>query len=361
MLKSVKIADRTLDVPIVQGGMGVGISLSGLAGAVAAQGGMGVISAAHPGYNYPGFWQESTAINRQAIIDHVKKAKQTANGKGMVAVNIMVAGREYDNMVQAAIDAGADAIISGAGLPLSLPRLAQGADILLAPIVSSGKAIRLITSAWDRRHKTAPDFVVVEGSQAGGHLGFKKEDLLSDSCETLEEILPQVQKELQPCREKYGKKIPVFVGGGVFTGADIAHFINLGADGVQIGTRFIATEECDADIRFKQAVVDCKKEDIAIVQSPTGFPGRAVMNDFMKAVKRRGNISVQNCLACLTPCKPQDTPYCISRALIQAAKGNIEKGLVFVGSNAWRITEITTVKQLMDELITDADKALQES
>ena len=360
MLKSVKISGRTLTVPIIQGGMGVGISLSGLAGAVAKQGGMGVISAAHPGYNYPNFMTDATNVNRQAIIDHVKKAKETACGNGMVAVNIMVAAREYDKMVAAAIDAGADAIISGAGLPMALPALTHGKDILLAPIVSSGKAARLIASAWDRRHGTVPDFVVVEGCLAGGHLGFRKEDLLAGSCETLEQILPAVQKELQSFREKYGKEIPVFVAGGIFTGRDIAHFISLGADGVQMGTRFIATEECDADIRFKQAVVDCKKEDIAIVQSPTGFPGRAVMNRFMQKVKRRGNISVQKCLECLTPCKPQDTPYCISQALIQAARGNVDNGLVFVGENAWKITEITTVKRLMDELVADANRTLQE-
>lgn len=360
MLKSIKLGSRILEVPVIQGGMGVGVSLANLAGNVMKQGGMGVISAAHPGYAEPDFRNSPEEANRRAVIRQVKKAKEISQGRGLVGVNLMVAAKDYAGMVKAIASSGADAIISGAGLPLNLPKLTEGADVLLAPVVSSGKAIKLIAATWDRRYNTAPDFVVIEGSEAGGHLGFKREDLLSGSCETLEEILPQVQTELRIYRDKYGKEIPVFVAGGIFTGDDIAKFIKLGADGVQIGTRFIATEECDADMAFKQAVIDARKEDIAIVQSPTGFPGRAVLNGFMQKVKQRGNISIQKCLSCLTPCTPQDTPYCISEALIQAVKGNVDNGLVFVGSNAWRINEITTVEKLMKELVTDADAALGE-
>ena len=361
MLKSVDLGGKCLEIPIIQGGMGVGISLSRLAGNVAKNGGMGVISAAHPGYREADFYADPCGANRRAIVDEVKKAKEISGGRGLVAVNLMTAAKDYDEMAKAIVKSGADAIISGAGLPLNLPKLTKGADILLAPIVSSGKAARLIASAWDRRHGTAPDFIIIEGCEAGGHLGFKREDLLENSCEKLEDILPRVQKEIQPYREKYNKKIPVFVAGGIYDGKDIAKFIQLGADGVQMGTRFIATEECDADTAFKQAVVDAKKEDIAIVQSPAGFPGRAVMNDFMKKVKERGNISISKCLDCLTPCTPQDTPYCISQALIQAAKGNIGSGLVFVGSNAWRVNEITTVEKLMNTLVSQTCTALKEN
>lgn len=359
-LRSVKIQDKILSVPIIQGGMGVGVSLSGLAGNVMKQGGMGVISAAHPGYRKDNFRKDSQSANYEAIIEEVNKARAIADGKGIMGINIMVASKDYELFVKAAVDAKVDAIISGAGLPVQLPGLVEDESILLAPIVSSGKAMKLVARMWDRRYNRVPDFVVIEGSEAGGHLGFKKEDLLADSCEALEDILKEVLEELAPFKEKYNKEIPVFVAGGIYTGADIAKFIKLGADGVQMGTRFIATEECDADIKFKQAIVNCQKEDIAIVQSPTGFPGRGILNDFMKQTKERGNISISHCLNCLTPCKPSDTPYCISEALIQSVKGNLNRGLIFVGSNAYRIDKIVSVADLMNELINEANKALED-
>ncbi|MBQ8603353.1 MAG: nitronate monooxygenase [Oscillospiraceae bacterium] len=360
MLKSVQIKNRTLEIPVIQGGMGVGVSLSGLAGNVMKNGGMGVISAAHPGYRHPDFRKNPLRANCRAIVEEVKKAREISQGRGLVGVNIMVAARDYKELVQATVAAGADAIISGAGLPLSLPEYTHGADILLAPVVSSGKAARLISVTWDKRYSTVPDFVIIEGCMAGGHLGFKKEDLATGSCQTLEEILPQVQQALQPYREKYSKNIPVFVAGGIYDGADVAHFIRLGADGVQMGTRFIATEECDAHPAFKQALVTATAENIAIVQSPAGFPGRAVVNKFINDTKQRGNIAVQRCLACLTPCTPGNTPYCITDALIQTVSGNIDNGLVFTGTNGARIDGITTVRSLMTELIAEAEKALQE-
>lgn len=359
MLKSVQLGNKELKIPIIQGGMGVGVSLSNLAGNVMKQDCMGVISAAHPGYRKETFRKDSMQANCDAILEEVQKARAISEGKGLLGVNIMVASKDYAHYVKAAIKAKVDAIISGAGLPLELPALAEGSKVLLAPIVSSGKAMKLIAKMWDRRHNATPDFVVVEGSEAGGHLGFKKDDLENGSCESLEIILQDVQNELHPYREKYGKSIPVFVAGGIFTGEDIAKYINLGADGVQIGTRFIATEECDADIEFKNAVINAKKEDIEIVQSPTGFPGRGIMNDFMRRNKERGNVCIKNCLNCMIPCTPTDTPYCISEALIQSAQGNLNNGLIFVGSNAWRIDKMTTVKTLIDELVQQANQALE--
>lgn len=360
MLKSVKLKDKVLAVPIIQGGMGVGVSLSGLAGSVMKQGGMGVISAAHPGYRKETFRKDSKRANCDAIFEEVKKARAIADEKGLLGINIMVASKDYETYIKAAVDAKVDAIISGAGLPVNLPEFVNDENILLAPIVSSGKAMKLILRMWDRRYHRIPDFVVVEGSEAGGHLGFKKEDLMENTCKSLEDIFKEVKQELVSFCEKYEKEVPVFVAGGIYTGDDIAKFIKLGASGVQMGTRFIATEECDANIKFKEAIVNCKKEDIAIVQSPTGFPGRGILNEFMVKTKERGNICVKSCLNCLTPCKPADTPYCISEALIQSVKGNLNRGLIFVGSNAYRIDKIVKVAKLMNELISVANKALED-
>lgn len=361
MIKELKIKDKVLSFPLIQGGMGVGVSLSNLAGAVMSEGCMGVISAAHPGYRKDYFRTESLKANCEAIMEEVKKAKDIACGKGLLGINIMAASKDYVEYVKAAVMAKVDAIISGAGLPLDLPKYVDDESILLAPIVSSGKAARLICKVWDKRHQAAPDFVVIEGSEAGGHLGFKKEDLIDDTCESIEKIYEDVKAELKPYQEKYEKDIPVFVAGGIFTGEDIAHYLQLGADGVQMGTRFIATNECDADIAFKQAVVDASEDTIEIVQSPTGFPGRGIMNDFMRKNKERGNITIRKCLNCLTPCTPEDTPYCISEALIQSAKGNINNGLVFVGSNASRVDKIVSVKELIDELKASTYKTLGET
>jgi Dioxygenases related to 2-nitropropane dioxygenase len=359
MIKEIRIKEKVLSFPLIQGGMGVGVSLSNLAGAVMKEGCMGVISAAHPGYKKDNFRTNMVKANCDAIDEEVKKARDIAGDNGLLGVNIMVAMKDYIDYVKAAVKAKVDAIISGAGLPLDLPKHVEDSNILLAPIVSSGKAIQLICKVWDKRYNVVPDFVVIEGSEAGGHLGFKKEDLIDNNCEPLDKIYLDVKEELKVYQEKYEKDIPVFVAGGIYDGKDIAHFLKLGADGVQMGTRFIATKECDADIKFKEAVVNSTLDSIEIVQSPTGFPGRGIMNSFMKMNKERGNISIKKCLNCLAPCTPLDTPYCITEALIQAVKGNIEKGLVFVGSNAYRIKEIVTVKELIDELKASTSKCLE--
>lgn len=358
MINEVIMKDKKLSFPLIQGGMGVGVSLSGLAGAVMREGCMGVISAAHPGYRKKNFRTDSVSANCQAITEEIEKARKIANNQGLLGINIMVAMKDYISYVKTAVKEKVDAIISGAGLPLDLPNHVKDPNILLAPIVSSGKAIQLICKVWDRRYQVIPDFVVVEGAEAGGHLGFKREDLLENKCETLENIYLDVKAQLKPYQEKYEKDIPVFVAGGIFNGKDIAKYLKLGADGVQMGTRFIATEECDADIAFKEAIIATTKETIQIIKSPTGFPGRGIMNTFMKQNQERGNISIRNCLNCLTPCTSSNTPYCITEALIQAVKGNTQRGLVFAGSNAYRIDKIVTVKELIDELKTSTKEMM---
>ena len=353
----IQIQDRIMKLPIIQGGMGVGISLSSLAGHVAKCGAMGVISAAHPGYNYEGFRKNPVAINCQAIKDHIQRAKEIAKGNGLIGVNIMVASRDYEKFVKASVDGGCDAIISGAGLPLDLPKWAKG-KTLLAPIVSSGKAARLIARVWDKRYQYTPDFVVIEGSEAGGHLGFKKEDLLAHTCQTLTEILSDVKKELKVWEEKYKKTIPVFVAGGIDSGKKIAELVKQGAAGVQIATPFIATYECDAAQEFKDMVIQCTEDDIELVTSPAGMPGRAIVNDFVKKTRQTGNICMKKCLECMIPCTPENTPYCISEALIQSVKGNVQNGLIFVGSQAARIHDMKHVEEVIQEYMEEMEEYL---
>ena len=349
-MKSVCIGDMKLEVPIIHGGMGVGISLGNLAGHVAKNGGMGVISTAHPGYRAEDFEKNPTEVNKRELAKEIQKAKEIAKGKGMVAINAMVAITDYAQMVEVAIKNKIDAIISGAGLPMNLPGFVKGTKVKIAPIVSSGKAARLICKTWDRRYHVAPDFVVIEGSEAGGHLGFHKEDVLNKTTAKLADIFKEVKETLQPFVEKYQKEIPIFVAGGVYDADDIKQFMDLGADGVQMATRFICTEECDADIKYKEAFINAKKEDIEIVKSPVGMPGRAIMTKLTERLKNDERIPVKRCYNCLVPCDVKTTPYCISSALINAAKGNLDEGLVFSGSNGYRNDKIVTVKELMDEL-----------
>lgn len=350
MRNRVALGSHILEVPIIQGGMGVGVSLSGLAGAVMKEGAMGVISAAHPGYRKENFWEDSLRANCEALHEEVAKAKAIAQGKGICGVNVMVASRDYETYVKAAIDAGADAIISGAGMPMNLPSIEGSEKVLLAPIVSSARAARLLLKSWDRHYHRCPDFIVIEGSDAGGHLGFRKEDLDANQAESLDVILSGVLCELVPYEERYGHPIPVFVAGGIYTKEDIEHYQKLGAAGVQMATRFIATYECDAHENFKQKILEARKEDIQLVKSPAGLPGRAILTTFMrKSAAMR--IPSSHCILCMKPCTPATTPYCISEALIAAVQGNVEQGLVFAGSNAWRIDRMMSVHELIEELM----------
>ena len=346
-MKKVNIGEYTLEIPLIQGGMGVGVSLGNLAGHVALCGGMGMISTAQIGFKEPDFKTNVKQANKRAIVKEIKKAKEIAKGHGMVGVNIMVALRDYKEHVLTAIQAGADCIISGAGLPLTLPGLITHTKTKIAPIVSSGKAAKLILRSWDRKfHKTA-DFIVIEGVKAGGHLGFKKEDVKNHTAQPLLEILADVKKEVTAYREKYQKYIPIFVAGGIFTHEDIVEAINAGADGVQMGTRFIGTKECDASEAYKQAFVNCRKEDIVIVDSPVGLPGRAMNNAFVK----KGHHPISECFACIKSCHMTNAPYCITEALINAVKGDLDHGLIFTGSNGYRIENIVSVKELITELM----------
>jgi NAD(P)H-dependent flavin oxidoreductase YrpB (nitropropane dioxygenase family) len=353
-LPSLKIGDIIARLPIIQGGMGVGVSGSKLAGAVAKAGGVGIISAVQIGYREPDFETNTLEANIRAMKSELKAARETSPD-GIIGVNLMVAITHYDEMVKACIEGGADIIISGAGLPMNLPKLVEGSNIKIAPIVSSGKAATLIIKNWTKKYSRLPDLVVVEGPEAGGHLGFKREELDEDTKRPLEDIVKEVIEAVAVFEEEHGKKIPVIAAGGVYTGEDIARFIKMGAAGVQMGTRFVATDECDADPKYKQAYLDAKKEDIQIIISPVGMPGRAIRNKLIKSVEG-GRIPPKRCYDCIKKCNPKDTPYCISKALIDAVEGNVDEGLVFVGSNACRLEKIVSVAELMNELVSEAEK-----
>ncbi|MCI5637322.1 MAG: nitronate monooxygenase [Sarcina ventriculi] len=346
-IKPLVIGNLVAKLPIVQGGMGVGVSLSNLAGAVAAAGGIGVISSAQIGFLEEDFLTNTVEANIRALKKHIKIAKEKAKG-GIIGVNIMVALTNYNKYVEAAIEGGADIIISGAGMPTSLPKIAKDSNVKLAPIISSLKGAKVLLKLWDRHNNVTPDMLVIESPKAGGHLGFSK-DKLEDDIKNFDNTIPEILNEVKIYEEKYNKKIPVVVAGGVFDGFDIAKYLKLGASGVQMATRFVGTFECDASDEYKNSYINCQEEDIAIVSSPVGMPGRAILNKFAKTSKT-GKIPVTYCYNCLTPCNPKDTPYCISKALINAVQGNLDEGLLFCGSNAYKVNKLVSVQELMNEL-----------
>ena len=348
-----KLGNRELALPLIQGGMGVGVSMGGLAGAVAAQGAMGTLSTAGAGWNEPDFAAHPQQANLRALRREVQRAKRLAAGAGLVAVNAMVATRQYADSVRTALEAGADAIVSGAGLPLELPALAEGFEALLSPIVSGPRAAQLICRTWAKRYGRVPDFVVLEGCQAGGHLGFEEADLLSGRCAPLSRLIPEVLAALRPFEEKFGRAIPLFCAGGVATGAEMARCTRLGAAGAQLATRFIATEECDAGQGYKDVLLAARPEDLRIIHSPVGMPGRAVNSPLVQRLAAGMRQPPAHCSGCIKSCRPAETPFCITHALIEAVKGNWEEGLFFSGSRVDLVDRMRTVPDLIDELMKE--------
>lgn len=347
-INPLKIGDLIAKIPIIQGGMGVGVSLSNLAGNVAKHGAIGVISAAHPGYLEEDFETNTLSANIRGLTKHIKRAKELSSN-GIIGVNVMVAMNNYIQHVKTAIEAGADLIISGAGLPLNLPEITKGSSIKIAPIVSSSKAARIVLTYWKKHFNRTADAVIVEGPLAGGHLGFKK-DKIDDETNSFDKNVQSVIEEVKSFEAEFNKPIPVVVAGGVFTHEDMIKYLNIGASGVQVATQFVATHECDAHINFKNAFVNCKKEDIELTISPVGMPGRAIKNKLTETLKTQ-KVKITKCYNCLIPCNPASTPYCISSALIKAVKGDVENGLVFCGANAYRINKISSVEEILNMLM----------
>jgi NAD(P)H-dependent flavin oxidoreductase YrpB (nitropropane dioxygenase family) len=351
IMKPLKIGDMIARLPIVQGGMGVGISLSGLASAVANAGGIGVISSAGLGVIYRSYSNDYNTASIHGMREELRKARQAT--KGIIGVNVMVALSNFADMVRTSIEEGADIIFSGAGLPLNLPSFRPaGSKTKLAPIVSSGRAAKLLCNKWKEQYDVLPDAIVVEGPKAGGHLGYKAAQI-TDPAFSLEAIVPEVVAEVRKFEEQYGVEIPVIAGGGVYTGEDIHKILSLGASGVQMGTRFVVTEECDADPAFKQTYIDATEQDVEIIQSPVGMPGRAIHNSFLDRVKQ-GLTKPKACpFNCIKTCNVVDSPYCIMLALYNAYRGKMDQGYAFAGSNAWRSAKIMSVQALMDELSSE--------
>ena len=283
--QGLKIGKKYTKLPLIQGGMGIGISLGGLAGAVAAEGGAGVISAAQIGFREPDFDEEPLTANLRAIHKEVEKARALSK-EGVIGMNIMTAMNGYESYVREAVKAGVDFIVSGAGLPVDLPAYTEGIDTAIAPIVSTEKSASVILKYWDKKYKKIPDLLIVEGPKAGGHLGFTKEQLEFFTENKYKEEIGAILRLVKTYEEKYGEKIPVILAGGIDSREKAEEAFSIGADGIQVATRFVTTKECDAASEYKEAYVKAKKEDICIVKSPVGMPGRAIHNAFLEKVER---------------------------------------------------------------------------
>ncbi len=356
-MPALRIGDMEVEIPIVQGGMGVGISLSNLTSAVANAGGIGVIATPGIGQFESDYHTNPREANKRALQNEIRKAKAKTKAGGIIGVNAMVALSNFDDLVQCSVDEGVNMLFLGAGLPLGLPetlpldRLGELAT-KFAPIVSSARAAKIVFRAWQKRYNYAPDAVVVEGPLAGGHLGFRK-DQIDNPDFALEKILPEVITVVKPYEEQFNKSIPVLAAGGIYTGADIHRFMELGAQGVQMSTRFVATYECDASMEFKEAYLHCKKEDIVIIDSPVGLPGRAIRGKFLERISSGVKETFKCPWKCLKSCDFKNVPYCIALALTNAKKGKLEGGFAFAGANAYRVDKIISVKELIEMLVEE--------
>jgi NAD(P)H-dependent flavin oxidoreductase YrpB (nitropropane dioxygenase family) len=350
-MKGIKIGNLAIAVPIIQGGMGVGISLSGLASAVANEGGVGVISSAGLGLLYRDFSENFLEASIHGLREEIRKAKEKT--RGIIGVNVMVAMTNFADMIKTSIAEKVDIIIAGAGLPLDLPSFLKKESLTkLIPIVSSARAAKIICDKWKSNYDYLPDAVIVEGPKAGGHLGFKEEQINNKDF-TLERLVPEIVTELKSFEERYNQPIPLIAAGGIYTGEDIHNIMKLGATGVQMGTRFVTTDECDASAAFKQAYINADEKDIEIIKSPVGMPGRAILSSFIKKV-RDGKRQPKRCpFKCIKTCDITKSPYCIIIALINALKGNFESGYAFAGANAFKATKISSVKEIFQALIKE--------
>lgn len=348
-MNGIRIGNKESKYPIIQGGMGVGVSLHRLAGTVSREGGIGVISTADIGYQEADFATRPAEANLRAIGQEIRMAREIAGEDKILAVNIMSVSTHYKDIVLECVKNHIDLIISGAGIPKELPEYVAGSDTKIAPIVSSSRYCQLIVKHWIKKYQYIPDMIIVEGPEAGGHLGFKAEELQEDKKPHLEEIIAEVVAYIREIETEYHTSIPVIAAGGIWDSNDIHKFLKLGASGVQMATRFVTTYECDASEEFKNAYLQARPEDIAIVKSPVGMPGRAIYNDFIRQTEQSRD-KIDHCYQCIKTCRPATTPYCITKALINAVKGKPEHALIFCGSNVSKADKILSVHDLIQEL-----------
>lgn len=355
-MKVLRIGDLELKLPIIQGGMGIGISMSRLAAAVANEGGVGVIAAVGIGMFEKDYAKDFIDANIRALKREIQAAREKTSG--VIGVNIMVALTNFSDMVKTAVSEKVDIIFSGAGLPMNLPEfLTKGSKTKLVPIVSSGRAAEILCKKWKQLYDYLPDAFVVEGPKAGGHLGFKREQLDNPDF-ALEKLVPDVVSHVKPFEEQYNVNIPVIAAGGIYTGSDIKNIMDLGASGVQMGTRFVTTNECDASEAFKQTYINSTENDMQIIQSPVGMPGRAINNEFIQKINRGEKKPVKCPYKCLKTCDFEKTPYCIFAALMSAMKGNFNGGYAFAGSNAYMSTKIISVKETFETILQEFKEAV---
>jgi len=351
-IPSLKIGDLEINPPIIQGGMGVRVSGSSLASAVANEGCAGVIASVGLGAFEDASMSEFVDLNNNALRSEIRKARSLS--KGIIGVNVMTVLSNYEELVKICVEEKVDMIISGAGLPLDLPKQTAGSGIKLVPIVSSARAFNIIYRKWKQNYNKVPDAVVLEGPMAGGHLGFAFDDIVNERTPALEQLIIELVDYVDALEET----IPVIAAGGIFDGYDIAKFLTLGASGVQMATRFVCTTECDVHDDFKQAYITAKKEDITIIHSPVGLPGRVILNEFTERVTKGETIPFRCPHHCLRSCNPRTAPYCIAKVLTDASKGRLNNAFVFAGANAYRCTEIVSVKSLIGQLKEELSNAL---
>jgi len=347
-MNQLRIGNLIIPVPIIQGGMGVGISLSGMASAVANEGGVGVISSAGLGLLYRKFSADYIEASIKGLVEKLRLVREKT--LGVIGVNVMVAMTNFSDMVKTAIAEKVDIIFSGAGLPLNLPGFLQSdSKTKLVPIVSSSRAAKVICEKWKNDYDYLPDAIVVEGPKAGGHLGFR-DNQIEDENYSLEHLIPDVVHAMKNFEEKYNRRIPVIAAGGVYTGQNIHDMFKLGASGVQMGTRFVTTTECDASDAFKNSYINAKKDDLEIIKSPVGMPGRAIKNTFIEKVKKGYKQPIRCPFKCIKTCDISSSPYCIITALYNAFKGNLDHGYAFAGTNAFLAKKIISVKETFEEI-----------
>jgi nitronate monooxygenase len=353
-IPKLQIGNITAGIPIVQGGMGVRVSLSSLASAVAEEGGIGTISSIGLG-DIELSKHEYERMSREALEKEIHKARSKTNGH--IAVNFMGVLSNVNDLIMTAVKEGIKIIVYGAGLPAKLPGLVEDNSVNLIPIVSSARVAELILRAWHKRYERIPDSIILEGPLAGGHLGFSEEQLTQPEKFSLQNLLPEILETIKAYEDMYGRKIPVIAAGGIFDGNDIARMLSLGASGVQMATRFVCTEECDVSQEFKQAYLDVKEEDIVITKSPVNLPGRAIKNKFLQDLERKGKLKISCPYRCLSACNVGEARYCIAQALLNSYFGDVDDGLIFCGQNAYRCNEIVTVKELIKSLLAELEAA----
>jgi len=349
-IKELIINGKTAKFPIIQGGMGIRISLGKLAKACMNSGIVATISAAQIGFLRKGFKDNPMKENLIALGEEISSIREN-NPDGILGVNLMHAMNNYQEFAEFLSKQDIDFIISGAGLPVDLPEYIKNTKVKGAFIVSSARAARLLLKSWDRRHNFMPEFIVCEGPLAGGHLGFTKDDFDNGNVEDLESIVRTTKEIIKPFEEKYNKQIPIIAAGGINDGHDIASILKSGADGVQMATRFIASDECDASDEYKDMIIKSKEEDIVRVESPAGLPGRAIKN-YLTNILETKRVKPKYCVNCLKTCNKSNIPYCITEQLGNSSNGD-NKGLIFTGAKAYLITKIESVDEIVKRLIAE--------